>query len=707
MIIQPANHLTKIPELNRPITSLKGIGARRAELLAQKGLHTLLDVMFFAPIRYEDRSRVLPINKTGEGAAVLVRGNVVSGGGGRFSHSGRQYFRIKIKDETADLELLWFHYKKAYLSRLALPGLGLMAYGSIQMNRGKRQMIHPDITSVDQEKENEGLGFCPVYPAIKGISGRVLRSAIRQALDQYQETLVDGIPVEITHRLGLPELGEAIRYVHFPAEGSSIDLLNQLKTKNHQRLTFDRFFGVMLNIALRKKSRERRAGLAFSIPKGLIKQVEKYFPFSLTSDQIRVINEILQDLTGGKPMNRLLQGDVGCGKTVVAAVASYVTILNNWQVAVMVPTLVLAQQHHLYFSSLSEGMGFSPVLLTGALRRTDRFKTYEKIRNGECNLIIGTQALIQEDLSFARLGLVVIDEQHRFGVRQRALLDKKGANPHLLVMTATPIPRTLAMTVYADTDISIIREYPEGRRPAMTCLMDETRKREVYNTLKQEMSKGQQAIVICPVIEASEETDLKNALVMHEKLREIFSGLFRVGLIHGRLSSEEKCRVMEQFREGQVDLLVGTTVIEVGVHVPGATVMVVEHPERFGLAQLHQLRGRVGRGAKRGICLLMLPRGLSEGALSRLNVLVETHDGFEIAQKDLEMRGQGELMGIRQAGAGELDFTEMFREPDLLIAAKREAERVLKSDPELSHPENDILREMVGEKACVRVGLLP
>jgi ATP-dependent DNA helicase RecG len=303
--------------------------------------------------------------------------------------------------------------------------------------------------------------------------------------------------------------------------------------------------------------------------------------------------------------------------------------------------------------------------------------------------------LIQEDLSFARLGLVVIDEQHRFGVRQRALLDKKGENPHLLIMTATPIPRTLAMTVYADLEISVIKEYPEGHQTVMTYLVDESQKRKVYNTIKQRISEGQQAIVICPVIERSEEMDLKDALQMYEKLKKLFTPLFRVALIHGRLSPHEKDRVMGHFREGLIDILVGTTVIEVGIHAEGATVMVVEHPERFGLTQLHQLRGRVGRGRKRGLCLLMLHKGLQEEALSRLKILVESHNGFEIARKDLEMRGQGKLMGVSQAGPGELDFTELFRDPELLIAAKTEAERVLEFDPELSSPESHFLREMV------------
>jgi ATP-dependent DNA helicase RecG len=695
MITPPANHLEQVPELSRPLTSLKGIGIKRAELLAQKGLNTVLDLLFFMPIRYEDRSRIVPIIETGEDSAVFVRGNVISAGEERFFRRGKRLFRIVIKDETSRLDLLWFQYRKAHLSRFTHPGLELMAYGKIQKMQGKRQMIHPDITLQDQGKDKKVLGLYPVYSIIKGISGQVLRSAVKQALDLYEDALVDIIPGEITARLGLPGIANTIRSVHFPPYGSSVDRFNRFETKYHQRLIFDRFFHIMLNIAYRKRSRAMRVGPVFKIPEGLGQRLEKIFPFRFTNEQAKVIEEILRDLSGSGPMNRLLEGDVGCGKTVVAAVASYVTTLNHWQVAIMIPTQVLARQHYEYFSSLSESMGFRPVLVTGALKGPDRMKINKKISNGEFNLIIGTQALIQKDVSFKRLGLVVIDEQHRFGVRQRALLDKKGINPHLLVMTATPIPRTLAMTVYADLEISVIKEYPEGHLPVMTCLVEKNQKRSVYNTVKQRMSLEQQAIVICPVIEGTEDADLKNALEMHSKLKKLFTPPYRVGLIHGRLSSDEKERVMERFRKGRINLLVGTTVIEVGVHAPGATVMVVEHPERFGLTQLHQLRGRVGRGNVKGLCLLMGSEGLSEKSISRLKVLVESNDGFEISRKDLELRGHGELMGIRQAGAGELDLREMFREPELLMTAKKEAEKVLAIDPELSGDENRILKEMV------------
>jgi len=424
-------------------------------------------------------------------------------------------------------------------------------------------------------------------------------------------------------------------------------------------------------------------------------RIEKSFPFKLTTHQKRAIEDIVTDFKKGKPMNRLLLGDVGCGKTVIAAVAAHICIRNNGQVALMVPTQVLANQHMEYFLSLSDGLGFRPVLLTGSLKAAERKEISAKIGNGEYNLIIGTHSLIQEKLSFYKLGLVIIDEQHKFGVRERALMDRKGENPHQLVMTATPIPRTLAITIYGDMDISTIKEYPEGHTPVVTQLVEEGRKRKVLETLKHRMSEGKQAFVICPVIEGSEDMDLKSAIETAEKLRKIFTPSFRVGLIHGQLSPDAREKVMDDFRKGLIDLLVGTTVIEVGVHVPGATIMIIEHPERFGLAQLHQLRGRVGRGSERGICYLIVSGNLSERAISRLKTLVENNDGFKIAQKDLELRGQGELIGMKQAGMGELDFMETMRESELLFKAKQEAERLIDSDPDLLHPENYRLKIMV------------
>jgi len=699
------SHLRQIQNLTLPLTHLKGVGPKRALSLGQKGLHTILDLLFYTPIRYEDRTHISPINETEEGVPVLVHGKVVFGREEKFYPSRKRLFKILIRDKESDLELLWFHYRKPHLTRFANPDTELLAYGSIKRNRGKIQMIHPEITIPGRRGTEDNLGFYPVYSSVQGVSSHILRSLINSSLDNYLDYVLDPIPVEILYRLGLPDLKQAIKHVHSPPEESSTDSLNRFDTPFHRRLVFDRFFLVMLSIASRKRSRERVSIPCFSVSWELSKDLDGFFPFKLTSHQIQAIDDIERDFTSGQPMNRLLQGDVGCGKTVVAAVAACMAIQNNRQVAMMVPTQVLANQHLEYFSNLAENMGFRPTLLTGSLKTMERRDLYDKIKSGLYNLVIGTHSLIQEELFFSDLGLVIIDEQHRFGVRQRALMDKKGKNPHLLVMTATPIPRTLAITVYGDMSISLMKEYPEGHMPVETHIIDEGRKRWVYETLRQRMVAGQQAFVICPVILGSEDMDLKSAQEMAGKLRKILKPSFRIGLIHGRLSPDERVEIMDDFRKGVIHLLVGTTVIEVGVHVPRATIMIIEHPERFGLAQLHQLRGRVGRGSKKGICIMMSSKNLSEKAMSRLKILAENHDGFDIAQKDLELRGHGELIGMRQAGMGELDFSEMLREPKILLEAKREAQHLVGDDPELLRPEHGQLKMMIQSAVEKPLGL--
>ncbi|MBU2499006.1 MAG: ATP-dependent DNA helicase RecG, partial [Proteobacteria bacterium] len=534
-----------------------------------------------------------------------------------------------------------------------------------------------------------------VYSSISGLSSQLVRSTVRRALDEYLGALVDPLPAERARRLGLPTLAEAMRYVHFPPDEACIEALNQFDTPHHKRLVFDRFFLVMLIMAFRKKSRQRASGAAFSIPSRLMADLGKFFPFELTSHQIRALEEIVEDLGSDKPMNRLLLGDVGCGKTAVAVLAAHISIQNGRQVAIMAPTQILANQHLEYFRALKDRMEFRPVLMTGAMKKAERDEVYRRIRDGSYNLVIGTQSLIQAELFFSNLGLTIIDEQHRFGVRDRALIDRKGNNPHQLVMTATPIPRTMAMTVYGDMDISLITEYPAGRMPVVTLAVPPEEKREVFEALKDRLAKGEQAFVICPVIEGSEDLDLKDATEMAERLKKILSPPYQVGLVHGRLSPEKREAIMAQFRKGLLHILVATTVIEVGIHVPTATLMIIEHPERFGLSQLHQLRGRVGRGAERGICYLMLPHALSERTASRLRILVENQDGFEIARKDLELRGQGEFIGMRQAGVGDLDITELMREPELVSRAKEEAEYIIESDPDLERPENRLLKAFV------------
>lgn len=693
MSLRETRYIKQLQTVTLPISALKGVGPKRALCFAHKGIHTVLDLLFFTPFRYEDRSSVRPISACEEGALSLVQGRVICGGEERFFRGRTRVFKIQLRDDTGGLELLWFNYRKPHLLRFTAPDLELFAHGTVKMNRGSLQMIQPEIWTRDDR--GDGLGFYPVYSSLPGVSPSVLRTIIRRALDEYLDTIADPVPEHITEALGLPPLGEALRHVHFPPPDSLFHDLNQQRTPHHRRLLFDRFFLVMLTIAFRRKARRGREGPCWACPPVLERDPSFFFPFTLTSDQDRAFRDVLHDLGSGKPMNRLLMGDVGCGKTAVAALSACVAVMNHAQVAIMAPTQVLATQHFDYFSSLPSDMGLRALLLTSALKKSDRQEAYKKISSGSCNLVIGTQALIQEEVRFANLGLVIIDEQHRFGVRERALMDRKGRYPHQLVMTATPIPRTLAMTVYGDMDISLITEHPAGRRPVLTRIANATRKREVFEFLKRRLALGQQAFVICPVIEGSEEADLKSAVDLAERLKRILSPPFRIGLIHGRLPAREKDSVMSDFRRGKISVLVGTTVVEVGVHVPAATVMIIEHPERFGLAQLHQLRGRVGRGSERGVCVLMVSEGLSERALSRLQIMTENHDGFEIAAKDLEQRGQGELIGMKQAGLGELDLSEMMREPDLLLGAKEKADLLLDSDPDLAAPAHRGLKTFI------------
>lgn len=692
-MINRDSHLIKNRDVTLPLTCLNGIGAQRARLFAQKNINSILDLLFFIPIRYEDRTQIFPINRCKENVPTFVKGNVVFGKEERFYPSRKRLFKIVIQDGEGTLELIWFHYRKQQLNRFVTPNQELLAYGAIKINRNQMQIIHPEVFILKDNGIEDTLGFYPVYSSIKGVAPNMVRKTVRNALKDYLGYLTDPIPDKITKGLSLPGLSSAVRYVHVPPEQSSIERLNQSNTPFHRRLLFDRFFLIMLTIVYRAKLREGKRGKVYSISSRLMESIKDFFPFILTSHQIKAVQDILRDVASGKPMNRILMGDVGCGKTVIAAIAAFITAQNKMQAAIMAPTQFLARQHMEYFSGLSKKTGLSPILLAGRLKTAEHRDIYDKIKKGVYNLIIGTQSLIQENLVFDKLGLVVIDEQHKFGVRERALMEHKGENPHLLVMTATPIPRTLAITVYGDMEISTIKEYPEKHIPVATYIVRQKQKRRVYEIVKQKISSGQQGFVVCPVIEGSEDLDLKNAIEVTEKLRKISP--FRIGLVHGRMPPDERVKIMDDFRNGSIDILVGTTVLEVGIHVPKATVMIIEQPDRFGLAQLHQLRGRVGRGHENGICLLMVSDNLSERTMSRLKILVKTGDGFKIAEKDFELRGQGEITGIRQSGLGELDLNEIAREPGLLSDAKREAQNLINSDSELLRPEHHNLRKLV------------
>jgi ATP-dependent DNA helicase RecG len=695
MIACSWQYLEKIPELGQPLTSLKGVGSKRAGLLAEKGIKSMLDLFYFLPTRYEDRTRLVVIDDAADGERVWVSGSILSAREEFFPRSRKRLFRVLVEDPSGRMHLIWFHYRKAYLSRIAKKGASLLAFGRIQESGPQKQMIHPEIIPGIPEQTKDFLAVNPVYPAIDGVSQRTVKLLISEAFRLYGDCLPDPLPAPIRQCRNLPDLVRALREVHMPPAENSVRLLNAMETQGHRRLRFDLAFRSMLNLSLRKTARKRRPVKPLTVPADLEKRLHASLPFALTGGQRHALQDILRDFRTGYPMSRLIQGDVGCGKTVVAAVAAYVAIRNEKQVALMAPTQVLARQHWASFRKLSGTMGFEPALLTSSLKAPERERIYEEIREGTVNVIIGTQALVQDSLSFSHLGLAIIDEQHRFGVRQRALLDSKGNRPHVLAMSATPIPRTLCMTFYGDMDISTIRESPKGRLPVVTRLVERSRKTSVYRFLKKRLEAEQQALVICPVIEAGEDEDLKDAVEMAGKLENLFSPQFRVALIHGRLPALQKDAIMEDFRNGRIHLLVSTTVVEVGLHVPNASVMVIEQPERFGLAQLHQLRGRIGRGPVQGVCLLMLSEHLTEQARQRLAVLTRSTDGFEIARKDLELRGHGEIMGVKQAGTGEWDVLDVLRDPDLFVAAREEAEKIVQEDPGFTRSSSLPLREIL------------
>ncbi|MBW2096047.1 MAG: ATP-dependent DNA helicase RecG [Deltaproteobacteria bacterium] len=695
MVTCPWEYLEKIPQLGQPLTCLKGVGPKRAQLFAKRGLANILSLFYFTPIRYEDRTRFLAIGNTENGDQGWVCGTVVSARENFFPKSRKRLFKVVIEDASGRLNLIWFHYRKAHLADLTGKGTPLLVYGQIQENGPQKQMIHPEIMPHISGHEKDHLGINPVYPTIEGIPRRTLNTLVCLAFRQYGNCITDPLPSPIRRSRALPDLQDALREIHLPPIESPVQRLNAMQTPGHRRLQFDVAFKTMLNLTFRKTARKQRQTPPLTVPPDLEARLEKLLPFSLTPGQYAAVRDILRDFRAGHPMSRLIQGDVGCGKTIVAAIAASVAVHNKKQVAFMAPTQVLAAQHWTFFCDFHPDAGFKPGLLTGALQATEQKKMHREIETGRVNVIIGTQALIQESLTFSNLGLAIIDEQHRFGVRQRALLDRKGHHPHLLVMSATPIPRTLGMTLYGDMDISTIRDLPAGRLPVVTRLVERNRKATVFQFLKRRLQAGQQALVICPLIDAAEDQDMKNARTMAEKLQALLSPVFRVQLIHGRLPGPLKEEIMEDFRKRGIHVLVSTTVIEVGIHVPNATVMIIEQPERFGLAQLHQLRGRIGRGRVQGVCLLMVSQNLTQKARTRLEVLTRSNDGFEIARKDLEMRGQGEPMGMKQAGTGERDLMDAFGDPNLLMAAREEAERIVRDDPHLVKPSNRALRDLL------------
>ncbi|MCW9058836.1 MAG: ATP-dependent DNA helicase RecG [Gammaproteobacteria bacterium] len=677
----PATRLDRIP-----VTALKGVGPRSAPKLHKLGLETVQDLLFHLPLRYEDRTRVVAMGALRAGQWAVVEGQVDLA---EVKFGKRRSLLVRISDGTGALTLRFFHFSKLQQQGFQR-GTRIRCYGEARPGAVTLEMVHPEYQRLEEEVApavEESL--TPVYPATEGVHQLTLRRLADQALQalegSHEQVLPDWLPPELLTGFPFTGLAEAIRYVHRPPPEASVAQLLEGRHPAQQRLAFEELLAH--HLSLRRLRHEARAQHA-PVLKGdgaLRAALLANLPFQLTAAQRRVGAEIASDLRQSHPMLRLVQGDVGSGKTLVAAVAVLQAIEAGCQAAVMAPTELLAEQHYRNFAAWLEPLGVTVAWLTGRIKGKARSATLTAIESGTAQLVVGTHALFQDEVTFAHLGLVVVDEQHRFGVHQRlALRDKgrkNGLHPHQLVMTATPIPRTLAMTLYADLDSSVIDELPPGRTPVQTVAIPGTRRPEVMARVREACAAGRQAYWVCTLIEESEVLQCEAAADTAELLREQLPEL-RIGLVHGRLKAAEKEAVMRAFQQRELDLLVATTVIEVGVDVPNASLMIIENAERLGLSQLHQLRGRVGRGAAKSSCVLLYQTPLSRTAKVRINTMRETNDGFLVAQKDLELRGPGEVLGTRQTGLAQFHIADLLRDAALLEPVERVAEQLLQQHPD-------------------------
>jgi ATP-dependent DNA helicase RecG len=661
--------------LQTPLQFLKGVGPRKAADFARAGLRTLEDLLYRFPLRYEDRSRLHPIGSLREGQTASISGEVVQCGLRPTRRPGFRIFEALVRDASGATRISWFN--SSYLQDQIRRGQRLVLYGTLERNAySGLQITNPDFELLEgDDADTLHIGrIVPVYERARSITPKMQRRLVHEALAKLPEDLDDPLPPEIRARLALPGRRAALDAVHFPDASCAMDALNAYRTPAQRRLVFEEFFRFQVGLVLRKReSDDERKAHVIGVDDRVREALRAVLPFRLTAGQRQALKEIGDDMQRPQPMNRLLQGDVGAGKTIVAVLAAVLAMENGQQVAFMAPTEILAEQHSQTLTTLLSPTRFRVGLLTGHLGAAERRSMGKAIAAGEMHLVVGTHALVQKSVRFARLGLVIIDEQHRFGVLQRATLREKGLKPDMLVMTATPIPRTLALTTYGDLDVSSIKDLPPGRTPVRTAAKPESRRDEVYAFLRDELEAGRQAYVVYPIIEESEKTDLRAATEMADHLASDVFPQYKVALLHGRMKQDAKDRVMRAFAAGDLHVLVSTTVIEVGIDVPNAAVMVIEHAERFGLSQLHQLRGRVGRGSHQSSCILLYQYPVSDDARERLKVMTETTDGFVIAEKDLVLRGPGDMFGTRQAGAPTLRVGDLLRDHALMECARAEA----------------------------------
>jgi ATP-dependent DNA helicase RecG len=673
--------------LDSPITTLRGVGPRQASRLEKLGVRTIRDLLYLFPRRYDDYSQLKPINRLEYGEEVTIIAKVWDAGT-RSTRGGGKLFKAILSDGTGSVEATWFN--QPYLADRIKAGHQIVISGKVDEYLGRLCFSSPEWELLDKEMLHTAR-IVPIYPLTRGVSTKWLRRLVKHSIDYWSKRLPDHLPTSVREEAGLMNLETAIVQAHFPHSQET------LKKARH-RLAFDEIFVLQIGLLQQRHEWRSEPGKPLAVDENFLRDFAGTLPYELTDTQNKALQQIVADLRTDRPMNRLLQGDVGSGKTVVAAAAMALTVAAGAQAALMAPTAILAEQHYQTISDLMARMPErSPTvcLLTGDVTGQEREEIYAGLTDGSVAIAIGTHALIQEGVEFKELAFAIVDEQHRFGVRQRGALRQKGYNPHLLVMTATPIPRSLELTVWGHLDVSTIDEMPPGRKPVTTRLILPTERERAYSFVRSQIEKGHQAFIICPLVEESGKIEAKAAVDEHKRLqKQIFPDL-RLGLLHGRLKGDEKEATMASFARGEIDILVATSVVEVGIDVPNATVMLIEGADRFGLAQLHQFRGRVGRGEHDSYCLLV-SESSSEEAQGRLKAVEATNNGFELAQTDLEMRGPGEFLGTRQSGFPDLKLASVTN-LKLIEVAREAARRFFETDPELTHPDNRLLARRVAE----------
>lgn len=686
--------------LSTKVQYLKGVGPKLGQVLASRGIYTLEDLLNYLPRAFEDRRSVRNIASLKVGDIVSLKAQVLKVSSISMGRSSRKMYDIALKDSSGVIHCKFFRVPyKGYFERFKTFDF-VKVVGKVTDYRGRIEFHHPDLNEYnpDIETDEDQDQLIPIYSEIEGITSQKMRRLIQMVYEQIDWTFIhesfkDPIVESLRQKYAIVEKWQALKLLHFP-DPQDAAAYHEGKTKSHRRLIFEDFFWLEMHLASKKsglKKEDAKAFLPLDQLAGLTEKAIQSLPFELTGAQKRVLQEIFFDLQRPFPLHRLVQGDVGSGKTAVAFLASVYAKENQVQSCLMAPTEILAEQH---FKNAQKIFGevMNVELLTGKTKTSERKEILSKLISGQIDLLIGTHSLLEDPIVFRELGLVIIDEQHRFGVEQRAALKNKASSPHMLVMTATPIPRTLAMTVYGDLDVSIIDELPPGRTPVQTRVVYESKRPEVLKFMSEQIAKGRQVYFVYPLVEESEKMDLKNATEEYEKLKTQFPN-YRLGLIHGKMKSDEKDAVMNQFRNHELDILVSTTVIEVGVDVPNANMMIIEHSERFGLSQLHQLRGRVGRGSAKSFCIMILGYAVSDEAKARTSFMEKTTDGFKIAEFDLEMRGPGEFMGRRQSGIDSFRLANLVRDAAILQEARKAAFEIFQDDPSLSKPEYQPLHQ--------------